>query len=70
MLYYVQTPYSGAITYCLMMKEHVSFPGQDTLTQLLVKFTVKAHVGQLRVERTTKNIPVIQSLTESKYYIF
>lgn len=61
-LHYIQTPYSRAITYCTMMEEHVSFPAQDTLTGLLVEFTVKACVGQLRVVYTAKNIHLTEPL--------
>lgn len=62
MLLYIQTPYSsGAITYCKMMEGHVSFPAQDTLTGLLVEFTVKACVGQLRIVNTVKNIHSTES---------
>lgn len=70
MLHYIQTPYNRAITYCTMMEEHVSFPGQDTLTGLLVEFTVKACVGQLRVVHTAKNIHLIHSFSPSlsKHY--
>lgn len=51
----------------MMMEEHVSFSGQDTLTGLLVEFTVKACVGQLRVVHTVKNIhfTVTEYLDES-----
>lgn len=54
-------PPNGAITYCSMMEEHVSFPAWDTLTGLLVEFTVKACVGQLRIVHTAKNIQLIAS---------
>lgn len=64
-LAYIQTPPqpeasgrdpSGAITCCLMMEEHVSFPGWDTLSELLVEFTVKPCEGQWRIEHTAKNV--------------
>lgn len=65
MLAYIQTPPqpeasgrdpSGAITCCLMMEEHVSFPGWDTLSELPVEFTVKPCEGQWRIEHTAKNV--------------
>lgn len=56
MLHHIQTPYSRGITYCTMMEEHVSFPGRDTLTGLLVEFTVKAGV------HTAKDIHLIESI--------
>lgn len=37
---------SGAITRCLMMEEHVSSPGRDTLSELLLEFTVKPREAQ------------------------
>ncbi len=54
-------PHTTAITYCRMIEEHVSFPAQDTLTELLVEFTVKARGGQLRVVHTAKNIHLPES---------